>query len=94
MDIYTIENKYGSLIIDSGKKQVLGLQAFAEYYRLKTECQYVTAERLFHEYSDESGMYEPQSNEVMIDKVSRAIFNFARLKGIDGELIGMRRPAL
>ena len=73
---------------------MLGLQAFAEYYRLKTECQYVTVERLFHEYSDESGMYEPQSNEVMIDKISRAIFNFARLRGIDDELIGMRRPAL
>ena len=94
MDVSNIENKYGSLIIPSGKKQVLGLQTFAEYYRLKTGCKYVTVERLFHEYSDESGMYEPQSNEVMIDKVSRAILDFARLKGINDELIGMRRPAV
>jgi len=94
MDVSNIENKYGSLIIPSGKKQVLGLQAFAEYYRQRTGCKYVTAERQFDEYSQESGMYEPQSNEVMIDKVSRAILNFARLKGIHDELVGMRRPAV
>lgn len=38
MDVSNIESKHGSLIIYSGKKQVLGLQTFAEYYRLKTGC--------------------------------------------------------
>ena len=33
MDIFSIEPRYGSLIIYTGQKPTLGLQAFAEYYR-------------------------------------------------------------
>ena len=47
MDVFSIENKYGSLIIYSGQKPTLGLQAFAEYYRQLTGCVYVTREKQF-----------------------------------------------
>ena len=54
MDVCTIENKYGSLIIDSGQKPRLGLQAFAEYFRLFSECVFMPNEKLFYIYNRKS----------------------------------------
>ena len=42
VDVTNIENKYGSLIIDGGRKSTLGLQSFAEYFRQLTGCIYIT----------------------------------------------------
>ena len=51
MDVYTIENKYGSLIIDSGHKPTLGLQAFAEYFCSLSGCVFMPNEKRFYIYN-------------------------------------------
>ena len=63
MDVSNIENKYGSLIIDSGQKPTLGLQSFAEYFRRLSGCVYVTDEKQFHIYNPDNGLWELQSRQ-------------------------------
>ena len=94
MDVNSIENKYGSLIIDSGQKPVLGLQAFAEYFRQLSGCIYVTDEKQFYIYNLCSGLWETQSRESMISRISQEILQFAREEGIQDEFTGMRKPAV
>ena len=94
MDDYTIENKYGSLIIDSGQKPRLGLQAFAEYFRLFSECVFMPNEKLFYIYNRKNGLWEPQSKEAMISKISEEILDLARAEEIKDEFVNMRRPAV
>ena len=94
MDIYTIENKYGSLIIDSGQKPILGYQPFAEYFRQLSGCIYVTEEKLFYCYNPINGLWEKQGQMDMINRISKEILQFARDNDIEDEFAGMRRPAV
>ena len=94
MDVFSIENKYGSLIIYSGQKPTLGLQAFAEYYRQLTGCVYVTNEKQFYIYNRQNGLWEQQSPEKLISKISEEIFKLAQEEAIEGEFASMRRPTV
>ena len=94
MDVYTIENKYGSLIIDSGQKPILGYQPFAEYFRQLSGCIYVTEEKLFYCYNPINGLWEKQGQMDMINRISKEILQFARDNDIEDEFASMRRPAV
>ena len=94
MDVFSIEPRYGSLIIYSGQKPTLGLQAFAEYYRQLTGCVYVTNEKQFYIYNRQNGLWEQQSPEKLISKISEEIFKLAQEEAIEGEFASMRRPAV
>ena len=93
-DACTIESKYGSLIINSGQKPTLGLQTFAAFFLRQSQCVYATYEKQFYIYNPQSGRYETQSGEVMINKISQAILRLARENNIEDEFTGMRRPAV
>ena len=82
MNVFSIENKYGSLIIYSGQKPTLGLQAFAEYYRQLTGCVYVTNEKQFYIYNRQNGLWEQQSPEKLISKISEEIFKLAKEEAV------------
>ncbi|MBE6402684.1 MAG: hypothetical protein E7039_03045 [Lentisphaerae bacterium] len=77
MDDYNIENKYGSLIISSGQKPTLGLQAFAEYFSSFSGCVFMPTERRFYIYNQNNGLWEAQSLEAMISKISEEILDLA-----------------
>ena len=77
MDICTIESKYGSLIIDSGQKPTLGLQAFAEYFCSLSGCVFMPNEKRFYIYNRNNGLWESQSQEAMISKISEEILDLA-----------------
>ena len=94
MDIYTIENKYGSLIINSGQKPILGYQPFAEYFRQLSGCIYVTEEKLFYCYNPINGLWEKQGQMDMINRISKEILQFTRDNDIEDEFANMRRPAV
>ena len=94
MDVFNIENKYGSLIIEGGAKPTLGLQAFAEYFRQITGCVYVTMEKQFYICNPQNGLWEQLSPEVMISKISEEILDLARGEEIKDEFASMRRPAV
>ena len=94
MDVFNIEPRYGSLIIYSGQKPTLGLQAFAEYYRQLTGCVYVTNEKQFYIYNRQNGLWEQQSPEKLISKISEEIFKLAQEEAIEGDFASMRRPAV
>ena len=94
MDVYTIENKYGSLIISSGQKPTLGLQAFAEYFSSFSGCVFMPTERRFYIYNQNNGLWEAQSLEAMISKISEEILDLARANDIEDEFVSMRRPAV
>ena len=94
MDIYTIENKYGSLIIDSGQKPTIGLQPFAEYFSSLSGCIFMTNEKRFYIYNRSNGLWESQSQEAMISKISEEILALARAEEINDEFASMRRPAV
>ena len=87
-----IEDKYGSLIIKSGQKTTIGLHAFAKYFHQRSECIYAAREKLFYIYNPVNGLYEPQSEESMISKISEKILELARDNGIEDELNSARRP--
>ena len=92
VDVTNIENKYGSLIIDGGRKSTLGLQSFAEYFRQLSGCVYITQEKQFYIYNPSNGLWEQQSQEAMISKISEAILALARAEEIDNEFANMRNP--
>ena len=94
MDICTIENKYGSLIIDSGQKPTLGLQAFAEYFCSLSGCVFMPNEKRFYIYNRNNGLWESQLQEAMISKISEEILDLARAEEIKDEFASMRRPAV
>ena len=94
MDIYTIEAKYGSLIIDSGQKPTIGLQPFAEYFSLLSGCIFMPNEKRFYIYNRNNGLWESQSQEAMISKISEEILDLARAEEIRDGVACMRRPAV
>ena len=94
MDICTIESKYGSLIIDSGQKPTLGLQPFAEYFSSLSGCVFMPNEKRFYIYNRNNGLWESQSQEAMISKISEEILELARAEEIKDEFASMRRPAV
>ena len=94
MDVCTIENKYGSLIIDSGQKPTIGLQAFAEYFSSLSGCVFMPSEKRFYIYNRNNGLWESQSQEAMISKISEEILDLARAEEIKDEFASMRRPAV
>ena len=83
MDIYTIENKYGSLIINSGQKPTIGLQPFAEYFSSLSGCIFMPNEKRFYIYNRSNGLWESQSQEAMISKISEEIQALARAAEIN-----------
>lgn len=93
MDVYNIEKKYGTLIITSGQKPILGYQPFAEYFRQLSGCIYVTDEKQFYCYNPISGLWEKKDQMDMINRLSKAILQFARDNEIEDEFASIRRPA-
>ena len=94
MDICTIASKYGSLIIDSGQKPTLGLQPFAEYFSSLSGCVFMPNEKRFYIYNRNNGLWESQSQEAMICKISEGILGLARAAEIKDEFARIRRPAV
>ena len=95
MNIYDIESNYGKLIIGNRhSKPTLGLQAFAAYFCEVSECVYVTNEKEFYIYNSKSGLWERQTKEVLISRISEVMLDLAQAEEIDDEFTSMRRPAV
>ena len=79
MNIYDIESNYGKLIIGNRhSKPTLGLQAFAAYFYEVSECVYVTNEKEFYIYNSKSGLWERQTQEVLISRISEVMLDLAQ----------------
>lgn len=91
-EILEIEEQHGPLIVDNGKGIRLGLESFAELYRRKSDCIYVSNEKSFYNYDPQSGLWKTQNKNEMIYKISKTILEFNREQGLVHELDVFRRP--
>lgn len=88
-----VEAEYGSLLIRDGSKCCLDLPRFAEFYHRQTSCIYLPGEKRFYQYSPESGLWQPQTQDEMIAQVGFAVRAFAVQCRIEHKLVKYQHPA-
>ena len=94
MKNYEIESKYGTLIIGNQHSPTLNLQSFAAYFCKVSGCVYAANEKQFYIYNLKNGLWERQTKEILISKISEEILDLARVEEIENEFASMRRTAV